>query len=244
MSERPYQATLLKEGNTNMSAPTGALPRTAADDFRPVGMDRVREVVGHPAPFIADKKETSLGEFATRFIAHSTFFCVATADAAGQLDNSPKGDPPGSVRVLDPWTLAIPDRPGNKLADSFENIARNPAVGLLFFVPGVREAVRVNGDAFVTDDPELLAMLGAAGRPAVLATVVRVREVFSQCGKAVIRARLWEGDPRGLAEAFTAGGSISNLLVAESAGKMAATFGDHVTQLGDMLEHAYRNDLY
>lgn len=217
--------------------------RTAADGYRPVDLARVREIIGFPSRFIAEKKQSSIGEFTARFIAHSTFFCLATTDGAGRLDNSPKGDPPGSVRVLDPWTLAIPDRPGNKLADTFENISRDPAVGLVFLVPGVREVVRVNGDAFLTDDPELLEMLSAEGKPAVLATVVRVREVFSQCGKAVVRSKLWEGDQRGLAEAVTLGGETATMMVAESA-KMAESLGDHVGELGARLEHAYQHDLY
>ncbi|SFK29409.1 MSMEG_1061 family FMN-dependent PPOX-type flavoprotein [Amycolatopsis sacchari] len=216
----------------------------AADNYRAIDIARVREIIGHPMPFIAEKKEPCVGEFAARFIAHSTFFCVSTADDEGQVDTSPKGDPPGSVRVLDPWTIAIPDRPGNKLADSFENITRNPNVGLVFFVPGLRECVRVNGDAFISDDPELLEMLSADGKPAVLATVVRVREVFSQCGKAVIRAKLWEGDERGLADAVTLGGDVSALMLAENAAKMADSLGEHVTQLSAMLEHSYRTELF
>ncbi|MER7049106.1 MSMEG_1061 family FMN-dependent PPOX-type flavoprotein [Streptomyces jumonjinensis] len=218
--------------------------RTAADDYRPIAMDRVREIIGHPPPFIAAKKESHLGEFIIRFIAHSTFFCLATADDAGHLDISPKGDPPGAVRVLDPWTLALPDRPGNKLADTFENLTRNPAVGLVFLVPGLREVVRVNGDAFISDDPELLHMLSADGRPAVLATVVRVREVFSQCGKAVIRSRLWEGDPRHLAEAVLLGGGFYTMHIAENAAKMADSLGDQLGELTTIAENQYRNNLY
>ncbi len=101
-------------------------------------------------------------------------------------------------------------------------MSRNPAVGLAFFVPGVREVLRVNGDAFITDDPELLDRLGVEGKPAVLATVVRVREVFGQCGKAVIRAKLWDGDARHLADALTFGSSFSAMTVAENAGKWPA----------------------
>lgn len=218
--------------------------RTAADAYRPVDRERVRQIIGEPPQFIVDKKADHLGELAMRFIAHSTFFLMATADDTGQIDNSPKGDPPGSVRVLDPWTLVVPDRPGNKLADTFENILRNPAVGMAFFVPGVRETVRVNGEAFVTDDPELLDMLAAEGKPAVLATVVRVREVFSQCGKAVIRAKLWEGDQRSLADAVLLGGEFGTLAVTEQAGKMNAALGDQLDGLGGLLEHEYRHGLY
>ena len=226
------------------SARRGAPERTAADDYRPIDMTRVREVLGHPPRFIAEKKQPHIGEFAARFIAHSTFFCLATADAEGRVDTSPRGDPPGSVRVLDPWTLAIPDRPGNRLADTFENLTRNPRVGLMFLVPGIREVMRVNGDAFPTDDPELLAQLGAEGKPAVLAIVVRVREVFAQCGKAVIRARLWEADERGLADALTLGGDFYTMTVAENAGKMADALGDQLGGITAMAEENYRNELY
>ncbi|MFJ3903937.1 MSMEG_1061 family FMN-dependent PPOX-type flavoprotein [Streptomyces sp. NPDC090025] len=218
--------------------------RTAADDYTPLSMDRVREVIGHPPPFIADKKDTRIGEFTARFIAHSPFFCLASSDEAGNLDISPRGDPPGAVRVLDPWTLAIPDRPGNKLADTFENLTRNPGIALVFLVPGLREVVRVNGTAFISDDPDLLRALGADGKPAVLAIVVRVQEVFSQCGKALIRSRLWDGDARRLAEAVLLGGDFYTMTVAENAAKMAENLGDQLGELTEIAEHHYRTTLY
>ncbi|WP_033290749.1 MSMEG_1061 family FMN-dependent PPOX-type flavoprotein [Amycolatopsis jejuensis] len=218
---------------------------TAADAYTPITMDRVREIIGFPEQFIAEKKEPRLGEFAMRFIAHSPFFCVASFGADGLMDVGPKGDPPGSVRILDPWTLAIPDRPGNKFADTFENITVNPSIGLVFFVPGLREVMRVNGDAFVTDDPELLGMLGADGKPAALATIVRVREVFGQCGKAVIRAKLWEGDTRGLANAVTLGGDFYTLTIAEHAQKMNDSLGELVGGgLHEAIDENYRNELF
>ncbi|MET9296639.1 MSMEG_1061 family FMN-dependent PPOX-type flavoprotein [Streptomyces sp. NPDC003077] len=218
--------------------------RTAADAYRAIGMERVREILGYPQPFIAEKKDPFLGDFMRRFIAHSTFFCLATADDTGAVDASPKGDPPGAVRILDPWTLAIPDRPGNRTADTFENITRNPAVGLVFFVPGVRETARVNGEAFVTDDPGLLERLGAEGKPAVLATIVKVREAFFQCGKAVIRAGLWTDTPRGLADALTLGGNFYAQVTAQMAQKMAATLGSGLGSLGAIVEDHYQNDLF
>ncbi|GLY69087.1 MSMEG_1061 family FMN-dependent PPOX-type flavoprotein [Amycolatopsis taiwanensis] len=222
-----------------------AVPRTAADSYQPITMERVREIVGFPEPFIAEKKEPRLGEFAARFIAHSPFFCMSTVGGDGQVDTSPKGDPPGSVRILDPWTLAIPDRPGNKLADTFENISRNPVVGLVFFVPGLREVLRVNGDAFITDDPGLLDMLGADGKPAVLATIVRIREVFGQCGKAIIRSKLWEGDKRGLADAVLLGGDYYTMTIAENAKKMAENLGDLVSGgLHTIIDDHYKHTLY
>ncbi len=217
---------------------------TAADAFTPIGMARVREILGEPEPFIAEKKEPFIGDFMRRFIAHSTFFCLATVDDTGAVDASPKGDPPGSVRVLDPWTLAVPDRPGNRTADTFENITRSPGVGMVFFVPGVRETVRVNGDAFVTDDPDLLRRLGAEGKPAVLATIVKVREAFFQCGKAVIRARLWEDDPRGLANSLTPTSDFYAQVTAQMAEKMAAKLGEGLGSLGTIVQHHYDTGLF
>ncbi|MFI7103773.1 MSMEG_1061 family FMN-dependent PPOX-type flavoprotein [Streptomyces sp. NPDC050161] len=218
--------------------------RTAADAYRPIDMARVRDIIGYPEPFIAEKKEPFLGDFMRRFIAHSTFFCLATADDSGGVDASPKGDPPGAVRILDPWTLALPDRPGNRTADTFENITRNPAVGLVFFVPGVRETFRVNGDAFLTDDPDLLEHLGAEGKPAVLATIVKVREAFFQCGKAVIRAGLWSDDPRNLADSLTIGTNFYNQVTAQMAEKMATHLGTGLGALGTIVEEHYREGLF
>lgn len=218
--------------------------RTAADSYTPVTMARIREIIGFPEQFIAEKKEPVVAEFTERFIAHCPFFLMATVGADGQLDVSPRGDPPGSVRVLDPYTLAIPDRPGNKLADTHENISHHPAVGLVFFVPGIREVIRVNGDAFITEDPELLGMLSAEGRPAVLATIVRVREVFAQCGKAVIRGKLWDGNDRGLAEALTMGGDFYTLSIAEGAAKMNAALGGMADALHDIVDEQYTNNLF
>jgi hypothetical protein len=216
---------------------------TAADDYPGIGHARLREIIGEPMRFIAEKKEPVLGEFLVRFIAHSTFFCLATTDAESNLDISPKGDPPGSVKVLDPWTLALPERPGNRLADSFENILRNPSVALLFFVPGMRETLRVNGRATVSDDPALLRQLSAGGKPALLATVVRVEEAFTQCGKALIRAHLWEGDDRGLTEALTLGGGFYNLMIAQEAAKMADALGGSVGSIREIAEADYRTNL-
>ncbi|OKH75099.1 MSMEG_1061 family FMN-dependent PPOX-type flavoprotein [Mycolicibacterium sp.] len=218
------------------------MTRTAADDYQPVDLSRIREIIGYPPKFIEEKKTSSLGDFARRFIAHSTFYVVATVNDAGQVDASPKGDPPGAVKVLDSRTLAIPDRPGNKAIDTFRNLVERPGIGVLFLVPGVREVLRVNGDAFVTDDPDLLDMLAADGKPAVLATIVRVQEVFYQCGKALIRSRMWNPDP-GLAEALLGGANFYSAIGAEM-GEMATTMGIDVSGLIDITNEHYETTLY
>lgn len=127
------------------------------------------------------------------WIERCPFVVISSTSAAGAMDVSPKGDPPGFVKVLDRHTLAIPDRIGNHRGDTFMNVLENPNVGLLFVVPKRREVVRVAGTAQVVRDPELLDSMAAAnGRAPDLALLVRVREAFFHCGKSVIRSGLWE----------------------------------------------------
>ncbi len=132
------------------------------------------------------------------WIERSPFVVISSSNAAGDMDVSPKGDPPGFVKVLDPHTLAIPDRIGNHRGDTFLNVLENPNVGLMFMVPKRREVVRVSGTAQVVRDPELLDTMAAFnGRSPDLALVVRVREAFFHCGKSVIRSGLWEPEKWG-----------------------------------------------
>jgi uncharacterized protein len=131
-----------------------------------------------------------------RFIALSPFLCLATARPDGLADNSPRGDAPGFVQVQDERTLLIPDRPGNNRLDSMANIVANPNVGLLFFIPGVTETLRVNGRARIVTDPDILAPFEVHGRAPKAAILVEVVEAFLHCSKALIRSRLWEPDAR------------------------------------------------
>lgn len=133
-----------------------------------------------------------LDPHARAFIALSPFLVVATADAEGRADASPRGDAPGFVQVLDDATLLVPDRRGNNRADSFGNLLTAPGIGLIFLVPGVTETLRVNGTARLTTDAALLAPLSAQGKVPTTGLVVTVREAFFHCGKAVMRARLWD----------------------------------------------------
>jgi PPOX class probable FMN-dependent enzyme len=146
----------------------------------------------------ANKVLRRLDRHCRAFIALSPFLALGTSDADGRQDVSPRGDPPGFVKVLDDRTLAIPDRVGNRRVDSLANVVANSRVGLLFFVPGMDETLRVNGRARVSTDPDLLAALAVNGKPAVSALVVEVEEAFLHCGKALLRSRLW--DPAGRIE--------------------------------------------
>jgi PPOX class probable FMN-dependent enzyme len=176
---------------------------------RRVPPEEVRARIGEPEAMIKGKKLDRIDRHSRRFIAHAPFLAMATSDATGLPDCSPRGDYPGFVKVLDEYTLAIPDRPGNKLADSFTNLAENDGVGLMFVVPGVREVLRVNGHAYVTDEPEVLARMQAEAREAQLAIVVEVAEAFFHCGRALIRSRLWDPASQALAEELPSVGEVA-----------------------------------
>ncbi|MEU6126596.1 MSMEG_1061 family FMN-dependent PPOX-type flavoprotein [Streptomyces sp. NPDC047123] len=168
----------------------------------------VRELLGAPDALIEAKVRDRIDPHVRRFIAHSPFLSLATADAAGRADCSPRGDYPGFVKVLDERTLAMPDRPGNKMADSFRNLAENDGVGLCFFIPGVREVLRVNGSAYPTDEPDVLARMHAEGREAVLAIVVEVEQAYFHCGRALVRSRLWDPASQALADEMPSAGEL------------------------------------
>lgn len=144
---------------------------------------------------VAIKKELKfIDPHSKRFIEHSPFVFIGSQDRAGHGDVSPKGDRPGFVRVLDDKTIAIPDRPGNNRLDTWENVVENPAVGLIFLIPGMNETLRINGEARLTLDPDLCAQCHVNNRPALAVLIVKVREVYMHCAKAFIRSRLWTPD--------------------------------------------------
>jgi hypothetical protein len=130
-----------------------------------------------------------------RFISLSPFLCLGTSGAGGG-DVTPRGDSPGFVQVIDDQTLLIPDWPGNNRLDSLTNLVGNPNIGLLFFIPGVNETLRVNGAAEITMEPTLLERWTVNGKHPRSAIRVTVREAYLHCAKALMRSRLWEDDYR------------------------------------------------
>jgi uncharacterized protein len=154
----------------------------------------IREVIAGQFASQQGKIVDHIDRFIRIWIERSPFLTMATVNAAGQIDISPKGDPAGFVKVLDAHTLAIPDRPGNHRFDSFLNILETGRIGLMFLVPNRREVVRVNGSARVVRDPDLRARMAIKDRIPDFAIVVRVEEAFYHCGKSVIRSGLWEPD--------------------------------------------------
>ncbi|HEY1591049.1 MAG TPA: MSMEG_1061 family FMN-dependent PPOX-type flavoprotein [Solirubrobacteraceae bacterium] len=152
----------------------------------------LREIVPDPPQRAWDKEQPSIDEGCAEFIAASPFAVLATADGEGRCDASPRGGPPGFASVLDSRRVALPDYSGNRRQDSHRKLLENPYVGLVFFVPGVKESLRVNGRAELSTDPELLAALATGGAPPKLALVVEVETAFIHCGKALHRSALWD----------------------------------------------------
>lgn len=154
----------------------------------------LREILGSPTALVAAKVSDRLNDLTRQFVERSPFVCVATSRPDGGLDISPRGDPAGFVRILDDRTLVIPDRPGNRLADTLTNLLADPRIALLFLVPGIGDTFRVNGRAAVVEDPELLAPSTVDGRAPKLGLVVTIEEAFTHCQKAFIRSDLWNPD--------------------------------------------------
>jgi PPOX class probable FMN-dependent enzyme len=129
---------------------------------------------------------------AARLIAASPLVVVASQDADGRSDATPRGGPPGFVAVLDEHHLAIPDATGNRRLDTLTNVIATGQVGLLFLIPGRDQTLRVNGRACVSAAPEVLEAAGAVGKPPRTAIVVRADEVYAHCPKALVRSHLWD----------------------------------------------------
>ena len=152
----------------------------------------LRELLGEPSNLVRAKVTDRLNELTRQFVDRSPFVLLATSAADGSCDVSPRGDPPGFVRVLDERTLLLPERPGNRLADSLRNILANPRVGLLFVVPGVGDTLRVNGSATLVTDEDLLAPSAVEGKRPRLGIRIEINQVFTHCSKAFLRSQLWD----------------------------------------------------
>lgn len=181
------------------------------------------------------KVQTKLDKHCIDFIAKSPFLCIGSSRPDGCADVSPRGDPPGFVYVVDEHLLLIPDRPGNNRLDTMSNIFENPQVGLLFFIPGVDETLRINGDAKIIDNTEVLSRFEFKRHVPKVAIAVTVKEAFLHCAKALKRSKLWDQESKIDRRSFTRAGDI---------------FSDHVKggASGDdveaSLQEHYRTALY
>lgn len=154
--------------------------------------DQIRSVIPVQFQNQTDKILDHVDDYIRLWIERSPFVTIATHDAEGRVDVAPKGDPAGFVKVLDPKTLAVPDRPGNHRFDTFSNILATGRIGLMFMVPNRNEVVRVNGSARIFRDMALRQSMAIADRVPDFAIVVQVEEAFYHCGKAVLRSKLWQ----------------------------------------------------
>jgi len=197
-------------------------------------LSQLREHYGEVHPLARKKVLTRLDRHCRDFIALSPFLVLATTDAAGHVDASPRGDAPGFVQVLDDVTLLLPDRPGNNRVDSYGNVVANPGVGLLFLVPGVNETLRVNGTAHVVTDPTLLEPAAAHGKVPRTGLLIAVEEAFLHCGKALIRSKLWDPARQVARNRLPSLGRM----IADQTGACDAAEADKA------VEHGYRTRLY
>lgn len=153
--------------------------------------EELRSIIGYPSEMVKRKVLNHLDEHCLNFISKAPFLTISTSDLSGYCDVSPRGDGAGFVQVLNEKQFVIPERPGNKRMDTLVNILSNPQVGLLFFIPGLGETLRVNGKASLVRDDALLEKLTANGRKPLVAIKVEVEECFIHCAKAFIRSQLW-----------------------------------------------------
>lgn len=155
--------------------------------------EELTDLLGEPTPAARDKERAKLSERDRQWLVASPFCLLGTADATGNCDVSPKGDPAGQlVHVIDDATIAIAERPGNRRADGYRNILENPHVGLNFLIPGRGDTLRINGRARLVSDAPFFDDLVVKGHRPVLAVVVEIDTIFFHCAKAFLRSKLWD----------------------------------------------------
>jgi PPOX class probable FMN-dependent enzyme len=158
--------------------------------------DALRALYREPSERSLRKQLDRLDEHCRRFVALSPFLVIASTDAEGRVDASPRGGDPGFVKVLDERTVLIPDSPGNNRLDSMQNVIDRPGVGLLFMIPGVDETLRINGRATLRTDAALIDLCANERRRAPLVIAVEVQEAYLHCAKALMRSNLWDPGAR------------------------------------------------
>jgi PPOX class probable FMN-dependent enzyme len=198
--------------------------------------EQLREVLGEPSELIVRKIQNRLDSYARLFISRSPLLAIASSGADGSCDVSPRGDPPGFVRVLDDRTLLIPDRPGNRRGDALRNLLSNPHLALLFMIPRVEITLRVNGRAAIVRDTDLLAQMEVGGKIPALAMGVFVDEVYFHCAKPFKRSHLWN------AEGWPDQGDIPSL--GEILFNQSQLEGASVEGLDRAIEQSYKTRLY
>lgn len=202
---------------------------------RLTSLDDLRRIIPEPRPASRSKILEALDEQSIDFLKRCPFALVGTVSADGSIEVSPKGDEPGFIRMEDPRTLVMPERVGNNLAFGLTNMIANGRIGMICLVPATGETLRISGTAEIHDDADLLASLSSLGKPALLATRVRIQHCYFHCARSVVRSKLW--DPK----AWPAPGRISfGKIIAPKIGA-----GDDVAaQIDAGVEGAYTTRLW
>jgi len=195
----------------------------------------LRAFYAEPSDGAVRKALSVLDPHSKRFIALSPFLCIGTARPDGLADVSPRGGAPGFVHVLSDAELAMPDRPGNNRLDTLTNLTAAPSVGLLFFIPGFEDLLRVNGVGRITTEPALMERFIEQGKPPRSALIVEVKEVYLHCTKAIRRAGLWDPARFTPRDAMPSAGQIYRDQIKLEAPAEA---------IDQMLEHNAKSELY
>lgn len=191
-------------------------------------------IIGHPEPRTANKARDRLQAVDRAWLEAAPLAFVATGDEHGELDVSPKGDPAGFALVLDDTTIAIPERPGNRRADGFHNVLRNPHVGLVFVIPGRGDTLRINGRATIVRDASFFDDMVVRGHRPALALLVDIDEVFFHCSKAFLRSKAWQPDE------WTPDAAPRRALIAKAVERQ----GDSIEVLDEYYGPAYGERIY
>lgn len=198
--------------------------------------EELRSMYGNPSELVNNKTITFIDHHCRDYIAKSPLLFMATSDWMGNCDVSPRGDAAGFVYVLDDNHLVIPERPGNRRFDSLRNIISNPQVGLIFIIPGLEETLRINGQAKIIKDTEIMAQMEAHGKLPKLGIAVEVEECYMHCAKAFKRSHLWDQTYWPLKEQLPKPAAI----IAEHAKKLGLNQDD----VSKSLKDSYENRLY
>lgn len=197
--------------------------------------EELRRIIAEPRPATRVKILDALDEQSIQFLKRCPFALVGTTAADGTVEVSPKGDEPGFIRVEDPRTLLIPERVGNNLAFGMNNILDTGQIGIIALVPATGETLRISGTAEIHDDADLVASLSSLGKPALLATRVRIKHCYFHCARSIVRAKLW--DPK----SWPAPGRISfGKIIAPRIGESEAV----AAQIDANVEGAYTTRLW
>lgn len=201
----------------------------------------LRDMMGDPSELAVRKSITRLDKHCREFIRRSPFVCIGTSNGKGKADVSPKGDPPGFVQVLDDQTLFIPDRPGNNRLDSMSNLVMNPAIALLFLIPGFNETLRVNGQAVIVQDDTLNQQSSINGRTPKVGIQVSVETAFLHCAKAFKRSKLWEPESRQNRKEMP---SLGQIIIEQATPAGQSVEQDEVVRAEQAIEKSGRTRLY